>query len=293
MERTYRYFVLRYLPDAHRAEQVNIGLVVERDPIDIRITRNLRKAIAIDARRDAGEVLGLEQDVRHWIGSEKDFSAVRNALMHFGPITVSEPGWFKCTASAYEANVLDIMETLVVPRSRPRARLRSRLQSELRKLFQKGKLLGENTDDLGRHLVVPDFPVSAEESLFVDFALKNGVLHLTEAVDFRVTGASVRNEKFNEVGLKALVLLRSKQLYRRPSRYFVYAADSSQDAGIQSHLNLISPHADNIFNFASTQERGAYYDCMLRASGRNDLVLGRKPNARSKARYRDRRRAVA
>ncbi|HUZ34215.1 MAG TPA: DUF3037 domain-containing protein [Xanthobacteraceae bacterium] len=273
MERTYNYFVVRYVPDPARGERVNIGLVIEGAPIDVRITRNLRKATAIDARRTVEEVLSLEDDIRSWVGKESDFSAVQKSLSHFGPVTTSEVAWLKCSPSDYEAQVNRLMDELVSPPSAPhKAAVRGRLHTEVRRLFQKTRLLGEKVEDIERHLIVSHFPVSESENLFADFALKNGALHLTETVDFRVNEAQVRREKFYEIGLKTLIMLRSKERFEDSHRYLLYAARAHDEQLIQPHLNLISRYTDQMYNYASRQDRSAYVDKIMVAANREDLL---------------------
>jgi hypothetical protein len=118
MEHTYNFFILRYAPNRERGEQVNIGLVIDRDPLDIRITHDLRKAIAIDATRDGAQLLDLEAQIRQWTSGATKFTEVHQGLQGFGPITVSELGWFTCTAANYESNVDKIMREMVVPPAR-------------------------------------------------------------------------------------------------------------------------------------------------------------------------------
>lgn len=273
MEHTYRFFILRYAPDRDRGEQVNIGIVVDRSPLDIRLTRDLRKAVAIDARRDAAQILDLEAQVREWTRGIENFGEVHEALRHFGPITVSEVGWFKAADAAYQSNVERIMAELVIAPARPPARLRGRLNTAIRHLFVKHDLLSADPDDIRRNKVVPNYPVSVKERLFADFAYKNGALHFTETVDFRVSEAQLRTPKFNEVGLKSLIAVRSKKLYRGARVYFVYAASARHEPAIAAHLALMDSYSDGIFNFSSTQDRAAYLQHSLSAISHESLTL--------------------
>jgi Protein of unknown function (DUF3037) len=187
MEHTYRFFIIRYAPDPERGEQVNIGLVIEGAPHVVRVSRDLRKAVAIDARRDAHEVAALEGHIRGWIAKTTNFDEAREALRFFAPVTVSDFGWFQSTKTDFDTAVDNLMRELVTPPTKPPAKLRSRLNSGMRALLHKNRVFSTDPEDIHRHKVIANYPISPRENLFADFALRNGALQLSQTVDFRVT----------------------------------------------------------------------------------------------------------
>lgn len=83
----------------------------------------------------------------------------------------------------------------------------------------------------------------------------------------------VPGAKFNEVGLKALIAVRSKKLFRSARIYFVYAVSAHQEHAIISHLRLTESCSNGLYNFLSKEDRSSYFELALRSVQRDALPL--------------------
>lgn len=274
MDSTYKYSVLRLTLDERRGETVNIGVVVFKDDgCDVRLLPSMRKVQALNANLDIENLYHLKSDIPKWINRTDSPEQAHKLLAKFGGVSVSELGWFKAQSEeTYSTAVDQIMSEMVLPPFKRRSTSsKSRLSAQIRKTFKKKELLGASEDDIDNHRLVPNYPVS--NGLQVDFALKNGVYHVTETIDFRVTSETIKSIKLKEVGLKAITLdLALADLGKDTMRSFVYAARVEEERQLSNHLSLMEKYADRVFNFESRDDQRVYVDYTLSALGERLLV---------------------
>src|SRR5437660_42133 len=117
MAHSYRYSVLRAIPDQRRGECVNIGVVVFKPGggTDVRLLSSLNKLYALDANIDVEQFEELPQMIVDWVSSTDDIERRHESLKQFGIVTVSDLGLFQCDDKQYEWFVDQIMNTLVKP----------------------------------------------------------------------------------------------------------------------------------------------------------------------------------
>jgi hypothetical protein len=203
-------------------------------------------------------------------------------------IVISEPGTLHAdNATELQSNIDSLVARLLttvrapVPLAVPRA---TALVQELSVTFRRERLLGHGDEDLSKHKVVRNIPVSSDGSLRVDFAAKNRVMHVTETVDLRTRG-DLSAARLKDIAVAAITLDEAKRKFGRGTqRYFVYAGPSSAEKQARGFLRAAEHHAEKVFNFSSKMERGSYLDHIF-AALRHDLagVARLSPPLRKKA----------
>lgn len=275
MARTYRFSVLRVSPDLRRGETVNVGLIVfGSSRVDVRVLPSLAKVQAIDGTVDVAQVYGLTETLPQFLRSFQTEPEQLEALAELGFISASSPGEFEAhDQDAYEAVVDDLMTRLVRPPRVKRAVLReSRLTSDIRHRLTSKHWLGRRIDDIDRHLVVPNFPVSEQLDLYADFAARNGAMHTVKVIDFRVKNAS-SPEKFREACSISLHNIKAKEEFVGPRRFVVYAADTDTEISVERHLSVLADDADYLLNYESDEDRGFFLGEMGKVvTGQSELV---------------------
>jgi hypothetical protein len=260
MERSFEFSIVRVCPEPARGEVINIGICVYLDTrLDIRILPSLRKVQALYGDIDLELLYDIPTRLNTWVDGVEG-SLRFDVIRQFGAIELSDPGALITSDETYEADISRLMAKLVLPRTPTRAYFsEQRLSAQVRRILKREKILGEGQSDIQRHLVVPRFPISEEKELYVDFAVRNGRLHVTETIDFRVkTGISGVKKK--EAGLVAITLNEAKATFGpETKRFVVYSGPSSEDdRSISSHLAILGSYADQILNFDSAVDRDFY-----------------------------------
>ncbi|AVJ97814.1 hypothetical protein CSB94_3345 [Pseudomonas aeruginosa] len=135
----------------------------------------------------------------------------------------------------------------------------------MRNLFKNHNLFSESVDDILNHRVVQNFPISDRANLHADFALKNGVYHITETIDLGARDASV---KFKEAGLKSFIMAKAKlELGNETRCYAVYSASAADEKDKSEAIELLSEGSDYSFNLRSQKDMMSYIQRMEEAAG--------------------------
>jgi len=123
--------------------------------------------------------------------------------------------------------VNQIMNTLVKPPAHlSRQKIQGRVHTVLKRIFIKQQVFGLTHEDIHKRLVVERYPIAVNENLYADFAFKNGAYHITETINYKVT-SGINTDKFEETGLKAIKLDKSKKVFGEDTkRFLVYVADA-------------------------------------------------------------------
>jgi hypothetical protein len=273
MERIFEYALIRLAPFAHRGESLNIGLVVFKDgklDVEVQASASLVKAFGADPS-------AVDWIKSHLQANDTPTATVEErwrALAYSGGFSLSERGWLRAeTDEQYSAQVMSILADYVArPRpstGRPR---RSNLLKELRSAFRSYNILGRGHDDIDRHKVVSNVPVGPAGKLHIDFLLKNGCFHATEAVDFRSSEDSGVSE-LKDVALAAFTLnyARDKLGPKTTKCYFVFSAPAMIEKALNPAVSLAENSADEIYNLESSDDRVRYLDTILDAAGTRSL----------------------
>lgn len=119
--------------------------------------------------------------------------------------------------------------------------------------------------------VVRNVPVSPDGSLRADFVAKNRAMHVTETVDLRNPGGLTPGRP-KDIAVAAVTLDEAKRQFgRRTKRYLVYAGSAAAEKQARGYLLAAEHHAEEIFNFASRNDRARYLDNIF-ATLRGDLA---------------------
>jgi hypothetical protein len=274
MERIFEYALIRLAPFAHRGERLNIGLVVFKDgelDVEIQASASLVKAFGADPA-------AVDWIKSHLKANDTPTATVEErwrALACSGGFSLSERGWLRAeTDEQYSVQIMGILADYVArPKHSTGRRRRSNLLKELRSEFRSYNILGRGHDDIDRHKVVSNVPVGPAGKLHIDFLLKNGAFHATEAVDFRSSEDSGVSE-LKEVALAAFTLNYAKDQLG-PNRtwcYFVFSAPGIIEKALMPAVTLVERSADEIFNLESNDDRMKYLDKILDAAGTRSLL---------------------
>ncbi|MDB5529201.1 MAG: putative phage-related protein [Devosia sp.] len=273
MGRIAEYAILRFVPEAHRGELINVGLVVFRDSrLDVRLF--LHAAVF--------KAIGVSPTSLDWVSAYlreiDDPSAEPNQrwerLSKIPSIVLSEPGWLMADSDEqYEIRIQRIREDYIDRPKLPMKRKKSSsLVRELRTVFREYHVMGKDTSDLLDHKVVPNVPVGPSGKLQIDFVVKNGIYHATETADFR-SAHDVGTAELKEAALAAITLqcAREQLGHYGVQCYFVYSASVIIETAINPALQIAERSVDRMFNIESGDQRRDYFDLMLSATGSPSL----------------------
>lgn len=268
MDHLFKYSVLRVMPDKRRGEVVNVGIVVfKTDGTDVRLLDSLNKVAAIDGSFDLAQLVAAPAQIDSWLSSRSTVEEKHEALKKLGFILVSDLAWFTApTSHEYEIMIERLMDALVVPKNKP---LKvspgiSRITSTLKEKFRGQHILGKTKEDIKKHLVVPNYPLSQASGLYLDFVLKNGVYRVTETADLRAESSSHADRR--RIAADAAIKLDTarKKMKRGVQRYVVYGAKRGSDTG--QLVNLLGDYSDGVYNIQSRQDMAAYMEIIMDAA---------------------------
>lgn len=268
MDQLFKYSVLRVMPDKRRGEVVNVGIVVfKTDGTDVRLLDSLNKVAAIDGSFDLAQLVAAPAQIDSWLSSRSTVEEKHEALKKLGFISVSDLAWFTApTSQEYEIMIERLMDALVVPKNKPLKASPgiSRITSTLKEKFRGQHILGKTKEDIKKHLVVPNYPLSLASGLYLDFVLKNGVYRVTETADLRAESSSHADRR--RIAADAAIKLDTarKKMKRGVQRYVVYGAKRGSDTG--QLVNLLGDYSDGVYNIQSRQDMAAYMEIIMDAA---------------------------
>jgi hypothetical protein len=266
-------YIITYQPYPARAEHCAVGALVfnEQGKVRAHLTANLRKLKALDPQAS----VSMLHESLDWLVAEINKRTSNWELFRHGLSSLrfsKEAGYFHYLTDAdYDTQIKWLLSVAADPRSVKPTELRkpkSRLFIELRNTFKAYGWLGESSRDIENHKVVTNYPVSLDEDLSAEFAMKNGILHLTETVDFR---AGVPSSKRMEARGKALVFDFAKdQDSTTACTVVVAAADYSE---IKSSMKMLNRYADRVVAYDSTFDMHSLFADWAQAMNRPMLPL--------------------
>lgn len=271
MEHSYKYAVIRAVPDPRKGEVINIGIVVfHREHVDVQIAPSLSKLLALDAGVDIQEIRRLPTAISEWTSRFNSVEEKFEAIRRYGIVTLSEAGSFRVTPGmTYEDQISALMKTLVLPRPRdPGASVSvNRISTMLRDMFRQRDVLGKDLEDIHKHLIVPNFPIDSDENLFAEFALKNGAYWFTETADFRARSKG-QLDNTRIASLAAIKLVKARKRFRKDVKAFVvYGAGNDSD--VTGQLNLLSDYVDELIDVEDRKALARYTQRMMELAGSN------------------------
>lgn len=270
MADTLNYAILRFVPDAFRGEVVNIGIVVFLpDRLDVRVAVSAHKMRTLNPNVNIEFLHMLEEGLPRLYGPDQSDADRLEVLRSVPLLEVSDLGQFTAASKSYEERVANLMDRFVKtpPARRPPEKL-TRLDKELRTAFSASQVLASPGDDIGSHRVVTKFPIAPAEQLYADFALKNGKMHVTAVLDYRVKMESLRAQKRGQAAVKAVTLDAARRKYGDGGcvRYAIYAAEEDAREIIEPQIQMLGDYADRVFDFTSAEDRFTYMDLIVAAA---------------------------
>lgn len=269
-----KYSLIQFTPDRKRNETINIGLVAFMpDSIVVNLCESIRKIRAVDGAISGNDLKNIESMLQKIFSKSVPESQEIESRFEFLKLILPDTyqlstlGCFSA-ATREEANlkISLLMNELVIPPRPVITRERgARIITNLRSIFRQHDLFSDSVDDIFNHRIVEKFPISEKSSLRADFALKNGVYHITETIDLGARDASV---KFKEAGLKSFVMAKAKlELGKETKCYAVYSASAADEKDKSEAIDLLSEGSDFIFNLRSQKDKVDYIQRMEEAAG--------------------------
>ncbi|WP_410480714.1 DUF3037 domain-containing protein [Pseudomonas plecoglossicida] len=264
------------MPDPKRGEIINLGLVVfNESKLDIRTLSAAAKARMLDGTSDLADLESLKsglERIASWAESAEQATQFLSTFVESRAYLSNIDVFILDDINQYERRVSNLFNDLVRPfSSKERSPRNSRLTTYLKNTFDRMEILGKDSDDLSRHKVIHNYPLSDKTGFTADFLLKNGRFHITEAIDFNVNDTA---SKFKETTMKVMTFMEGrKTLGDDSARYFVYSASAEKEKEVTAHLNLADEYSDRIFNIESKEEKTEYFRIITDLVGSASLQL--------------------
>lgn len=264
MNTTYHYVVLRLAPDETRGEIINVGVALfanDQDP-KVLTMATLNKLRALDASWDSKRLNAWSEGVRMVLSNQRGIAAQTQALARFGFCEPDAIGMFTADTPEDVAKRLQAIKATYVANKanedRPKREKRTRLQTALRDQFKKMHVLGNDTEDLAKHLVVANVPVPSHSELKTDFVYKNGVYRITQTIDYHVAPDSVHN-KLAEACVKSTAAELAMKAYGpQTQRLAVLDIPQGMEDATDAHVDLLLAQGFEVFHFNDNTSMADY-----------------------------------
>lgn len=258
----HKFRVLRITPNLIRGERLNVGLLLMNPDgkceVRLHIVRDRLAALdpnltAISWESWAKHVMEtinqLPQElVPAWL--ERGLNPV-HADSHDGVFIAS-------SAAEFEEQVQMLLERLVIRPTRQHRAPRSKgkqptqLQAQFKNWFKGAQILGRSMEDISRHQIVQEYPVSLETDSFADFAFKNGALHILETLDLRGVDHLTARLR-NQAAFKSIVLDQASAVTVGGGRRIAVVA-ATDYASVKPAIRLIERSADDLISMDSPND---------------------------------------
>jgi hypothetical protein len=175
--------------------------------------------------------------------------------------------------SSFDNQVAAIMQESVLPvpiknqTTNHRTSHRSRVRTKLQKQFKSMGLLGKSVAEIADHKVIPRYPISATHGLTAEFAIKNGVLNITETIEFEgITDDALRNKTLHAQA-KCLLMKTAVEMFGGNTERHVVVSKSNSTAKFDGLIDLLASVAE-IHDIENPADMGTYFDSINRSAGR-------------------------
>lgn len=263
MVHSYKYAIAQLHANPMRGERLNVAIVVfGPDHLQVHRARNLDKLRAISGALDVtvvDQALSNLWSIDQGVLSEGLRSPEERleVLQTMSPMGFSTFGQFAANdTSAYEQAVIRLLGQLVEPEPAPKASnppRKSRLLSSLRAAFRAEKILAAKGEGIDSHRIVADEPLA--DGLNADFILKNGAMHIVQAVDASHTDRI--RKAVQEIGVSALVFEQAKMQFgdAKTQARLVYSASSQLETSLTPALYAAEHQGAELVNWESQDQK--------------------------------------
>ena len=265
MTKSFEYAVLAAIPDPHRGERVNIGVVVFTDDgPDLRLPPVSSKIKSVTKEDWAPRLKWLHRVIGDVFEKDRKPSNIQERLRSIEPrILPISRGVFDATCKEeYEEIVRGIIGDLVTVPRIASAERPSSVKTEIAAALKAKNILSLQNPDINSGRVVRDFVID-KAGLCADFALKNGKLHVANVVDLRRPKDDVKG-----TALKALVLDQAKKNFAKQNVFAigVYASLTPEEERVSKHVKLLKSYSEATYNWLNDSERNTFVEHLAEAS---------------------------
>jgi len=231
------------------------GLVV-RAPRRLEKLRALSNSLDLDHVRSALDALS-DIDESVLCQGVKSTAERLDRISSYSSFSFTPPSSFVAHSSeAFDEWASRLLALFVEPEpAMPRVKkTRRRLSSAIRKAFKNQGILARKDEGLAAHRIVPDYAIA--EGLSADFVLKNGAMHVMEAVDASSDVSSLKRV-VADIAVSALVLEQARMKYgeRKTQSRLIYEASSAIEALATPSLETAANQGSELVNWASHEDR--------------------------------------
>lgn len=274
MGRTYKYAIIRIVPDAVRNEQFNLGIIIfHSEKVHVELYEKSQLLRALGIKMDSISWLS------HFLPSIDDPALTMEERWHNlqnrPGFSLSELSWFSAdTPELYKIRLDRIrVDFIDRPNTKKSPSKPPTLIKQLKSEFAKYDLVSSNHNDINNHKIIANVPVGPSGKLQVDFLIKNGVFHATETVDFKaVQDFGTRQLKETALAAVTFDFAREELGPTTTKCYFAFAAPRSIEMLIKPAIQIVENHADEMFNLESLDDKNRYIDLMVDAAGSPRLL---------------------
>lgn len=260
MSTTTPFLILRAVTSAPRSESLNIGLVAWTElgkPL-VMLDRSPSRLRALHPNLARIDLDGWSKRLCEELGRIDGIDNQITLLPHMvQPFRVDEvPGVIISDDMDLQAEIESLFGRLVAPLPAtiklPPKRKQSKLHIEIRSWLRSAKLYSSRAEDLSRRRVVSNYPVDPSTDLYVDFALKNGKIHVVETLDLRGIN-HVTSAVRGDAAIKSITLAQAEDMREIGKR--IALVHASDHAIAQPAVRLIDRYADVVWHMDSSADR--------------------------------------
>lgn len=268
---TAEYSLILMTPAVERLDSVVVGAIFCRDGgWDVRVASSIEKMKAINPQFSLGQLTQMGLVVTEFSRGMNDLSALRKRVegirlgIHFSEFV----GRFAFLDEAdYQGQVQAVLRESVNPLAVDSSRniisrRRNIVTRKLREHFQGRGIWSRAEGDIANHKIVERYTISEDHGVVADFALRNGVMHITETIDFELQNLKARR---TEAQAKSFVLTESKRVFGADTKTYAVIAGSANDE-VRKSVRLLEDHAD-VFAIESMSDMERYVEIMSAAAG--------------------------
>lgn len=272
MARSSDYCVIQLAAHPARDERLNVGIAVfHSDSLEIYLPKRLDRLRALSAaldtdlvRTSAEQLASLDQLIRSEGASHpQDRLSKLTAFSNFSFSALSKIDI--ANHYSYRATVSALLQSLVEPEPAPRPKIKprnSRLVGVLKAILKQEKILAKRGEGLESHRVVLNHEIT--DGLVANMALKNGAMHIIEAVDMASEELSLVR-LFKDVGYSTLVFEQTRMIYgsQKTNANLIYQASPQMEKMAKSALDAAEHQGARIINWESGDDRKRFIDNIL------------------------------
>lgn len=249
-----------------RGEALNVGLLYETEAgLRVRCAAGLDKIRAISA---AINVADLRNDILEIPAMLDKFSTsgmldekAKSFIANVTPVQIAGHGTFDAPDSNFAEGQVDRLLSLYVDPeptfSKPVRKRSAKLRSSVKRALRAEKILAGKDEDLNSHRILTDQKLA--EGVVIDFLLKNGAIHVCEAVDASEDDRSFL-KSLKDIALSALTFEHARMKFEKETvkPRLIYSANPSIEKNIMPSLRAAEHQGAELVNWLSEDDQRSF-----------------------------------